>query len=482
MRRFAPILVAASILGCSPTPSLGVQHEELRVCAEGPTVDGIDVSRWQGMIDWDQVAGDGVRFAFIRVSHGLGTYDTYYDRNWPEARRVGILRGTYQYFAPDEDPIAQADLLLEHMGPLEPDDLPPVLDVEETGGRTPEQIAAAVQQWLDHVEAALGRTPILYSGYYFWRDQVGDPPGFERYPLWIPNYSATCPLIPDSWTRWEFFQTSSTGSVAGIAGNVDTDLWNGTYEDLLAFANPTPVCGDARCSGGETHESCAADCPICEPIPAEGRVVEETELCFVESGPATGWRRVDGEGSAGHVVWTYATATAIENTGTWSLDMVEAGRYRVEVYTPAPYAASRMAPYTVHHAGADESVRLDQSATDGWQLLGEWDFAAGAGQWVRLEDSTGEPYADRVMLGFDAIRLTRTDAPVADAGVPADGGVIDRDAAITSDTDGGSTTMRGGDIGSGCSCRAAPRRSGSGAMLATIGALALLFARRRPGR
>src|SRR5687768_1787101 len=91
------------------------------VCADGETVDGIDVSYWQGAIDWPAVAADGIEFAFIRASHGLGTVDTRYQENWAGARAAGIMRGTYQYFSPGEDVIAQADLMLEMMGPLEPD-------------------------------------------------------------------------------------------------------------------------------------------------------------------------------------------------------------------------------------------------------------------------------------------------------------------------------------------------------------------------
>lgn len=473
-------LVTFVMLGaCASEASFGAQHQELRVCADGPTVDGIDVSKWQGVIDWDAVAGDGVRFAFIRVSHGVGIYDEQYTRNWAEARRVGILRGTYQYFQPDEDPIAQADLLLENMGTLMADDLPPVIDVEATGGLGAAAIAASVQAWLDHVEAATGRTPIIYSGYYFWRDNVGDPPGFTRYPLWIPQYGPVCPLIPDSWPRWDFFQTSASGRFSGITGDVDTDLWNGTLDTLLAFANPTPVCGDGRCSGGETHALCAVDCMICEPVPPLGRVVEETELCFDAGGPAAGWRSVDGAGSGGHVFWTYAVATATENPGTWSLEMAEAGRYRVEANTPAPYASSVQAPYTVRHAGTEDAVLLDQSAVDGWQSLGDFDFAAGGDQWVRLVDSTGEPYANRIVLGFDALRLTRLDAPQPDAGVPDAGRPIDVDARIVA-VDGGAAPPSPDDGGRGC--RVAPRAEGAHGMVAlfaTMFVCATVVARRR---
>ena len=134
--------------------SLGV-----RVCADGPVVEGIDVSKWQGNIDWDSVANDGVMYALIRTNHGLDDLDEKYDYNWSEARRVGVLRGTYQYFLPSEDAVAQAQLLLDRMGPLQDDDLPPVLDVEEADGQPPEVIAEKIQMWMDHVEAALDVKP-----------------------------------------------------------------------------------------------------------------------------------------------------------------------------------------------------------------------------------------------------------------------------------------------------------------------------------
>ncbi len=501
-RSVAPLsrvwLAVVVLSACTVEPSFGAQHEELRVCADGPTVDGIDVSRWQGTIDWDAVAGDGVRFALIRVSHGVLTYDAEYTRNWAEARRVGVLRGTYQFFQPDQDPIAQADLLLSNMGTLEPDDLPPVIDVEAMGGLTGPEVATAVRAWLEHVEAATGRTPIIYSGYYFWRDQVGDPPGFARYPLWIPQYGPVCPLIPDSWARWDFFQTSSTGTIAGISGNVDTDLWNGTFEQLLAFANPTPVCGDGVCGAAETHALCPADCLICEPIPPAGRVVEETEVCFVPGGPSTGWRSVDGTGSGAHVYWTYAVATATENPGTWNLDLTESGLYRVEAYTPAPYAGSAQAPYTIRHAGREDPAILDQTAVDGWQSLGELPFAAGADQWVQLVDSTGEPYADRVMLGFDAVRLTRLSTMPTDGGTPiSDGGTSRTDSGTPVGPDGGTPSVLdgsvpGADAGAtlridghldgGCSCgvtAGAGRGAGLWPLLGLMGALGLVRARRR---
>ncbi|MCZ7686176.1 MAG: GH25 family lysozyme [Sandaracinaceae bacterium] len=347
---------------------------------------------------------------------------------------------------------------------------PPVVDVEATDGQSSATIVARLGQWLDRVETATGRTPIIYTGYYFWRDNVGAD--FSSYPLWIANYSATCPDVPDPWTRWEFFQTSSTGRVAGIAGDVDTDLFNGDEARLLDFIGATPTCGDGRCSGDETYDTCPGDCPVCEPIPPLGRVVEEDELCFERAGDPRGWHPDPAVGSSG-VIWTYCIVPPTDDHAWWRLDFEDAGTYRVEVHTPAPYNQSRMAPYTIRHDGVEERVVLDQSAVDGWQTLGEWGFAAAGDQFVHLEDGTGEPYADRVYIVFDAVRLTRLDPPVdrdagvsnEDAAVSVDAGVSNEDAAVSVDAG------RGRPLSAGCGCRAA-----SGARSPWLLTLALGFA------
>jgi lysozyme len=209
------------------------------VCAT-ETVDGIDVSKWQGTIDWPAVAADGIRFAIIRTNHGLADIDEQFDRNWAEARANGIIRGAYQYYLPTEDPIAQADLLLERMGALEQDDLPPTIDVEEAASVSPEDYAAGVQAWSDRVESVIGRKPMIYTGKYFWNGNL-DSADFIDNPLWVAQWGVDCPDLPDPWTAWTFHQTSSSGTLAGNGARVDTDLFNGTYEDLLAFAAGSPV-------------------------------------------------------------------------------------------------------------------------------------------------------------------------------------------------------------------------------------------------
>ena len=113
-------------------------------CAPGETTLGIDVSKWQSTIDWSKVAADGVKFAFIRVSDGLEYDDPQFEQNWSGAKENGVIRGVYQFFRQDEDPVAQAQYLLDTMGPLEDGDLPPALDLETIDGQDQETILSLI--------------------------------------------------------------------------------------------------------------------------------------------------------------------------------------------------------------------------------------------------------------------------------------------------------------------------------------------------
>jgi len=423
------------------------------ICPDGETVDGIDVSYWQGTIDWSAVAADGVEFAFIRVSDGLGYYDSEFQDNWEGAQANGIIRGAYQFFRSDEDAVAQADLLLDEIGTLAEGDLPPVIDVESTDGQSSATIIAKVGQWLDHVEAATGRAPIIYTAKWFWQSNVGTSE-FADHPLWAANWDVACPDIPDQWSEWVFWQWSDSGSVGGISGNVDLNVFNGDLAALMDFAEYTPECGDGICNGGETHETCPEDCPICEQIPPEGRIVDETDLCFEPGGNSSWWHPSD-TGWDGALIYTYATDwEEPENYCVWHLDFEQAGEYLLEVYTAAPLAMSQLAEYQVRYDGADDAQIVDQSASDGWQEIGEYEFAEGDDQWVRLDDNTGEPLADDISIVCDALRVTRLDLP--DGGTDADSD-SDSDSDSDADADADGDSSEPGSNGS-CGCAATGRR------------------------
>ena len=244
------------------------------VCAVGATTPGIDVSKWQGAIDWSQVASEQ-QFAIARVSDG--TYlDTWFDSYWPAMKAAGLVRGAYQYFEPAQDPIAQADILLQKMGPLEAGMLPPTLDVEATGGLAPADVEAAVQQWVDYVQAQLGVAPIVYTGDWFWDPDVSSA-AQAGFPLWESTYCTNCcPSIPTPWSTWAIWQYSDTGTAAGVSGACDMNLWNGDLASLQSFAGGAatgpsgPVCGDGTCDATETCSGCPADCGNCAAVCGDG--------------------------------------------------------------------------------------------------------------------------------------------------------------------------------------------------------------------
>lgn len=412
-------------------------HQQLVRCAKNEVLHGMDVSYWQGTIDWDAVVSDQIAFAYIRVSDGVDPLDSEFSRNWAEAKRVGIRRGAYQFFRPSEDAIAQAELLAEQVGVLLPEDLPPAVDVEADDGKTAEEIVTALGTWITKTEELTGRIPVIYTGTWFW-DSFVCSSEFVDHPLWVAHYNVECPNLPESWAQWAFFQTTSSGSVDGIAGNVDLDLFNGNASDLTMLVQRSAiVCGDGRCNGNEQRDTCPIDC-ICEPIPALGRIIDEQEICFERLGKTEFWF----EEYLGHddsLLWTHTISSPpAGNIGIWKLNLQEAGLYQVEANIQAPWGQSQQAVYNIKHNGAEDVVVVDQSTSSGWTLIGQFDFAESSDpidQQVRLEDVTGEHYTNQIQLVFDAIRLVRVTEPEPD-GMP-DGGGLHEDEWIPSDASSG---------------------------------------------
>ena len=223
-------------------------------CEIGPTVRGIDVSYHQEGISWRRVRQAGVLFAFIRVSDGMTVADPRFATNWASARRVGVMRGAYQYFRPEESAIAQADLLIAAIR-RDPGELPPVIDVETDGGKPPAQLEARVRAWVDRVRAQLRVEPIVYTGPDFWRERVGGA-DLTGQPLWLAHYTGACPSVPWPWTRWTFWQHTDRGAVPGIDGPVDMNLFAGDYLALEELARRSRL-----------PELASASAPVPAPVP-----------------------------------------------------------------------------------------------------------------------------------------------------------------------------------------------------------------------
>lgn len=196
-------------------------------------VRGIDVSHYQGAIDWNQVAQAGMAFAFIKATEGTSDIDPQFQTNWSGATAAGLLRGAYHFYQPGADPQQQAESFLSVVHPRA-GDLPPVLDVETPGEAS--EIIAGIRVWLAAVEQASGKTPILYTNPSFWAGLGAGASGFGRFPLWIADYGVESPTVPEGWPSWTFWQFSESGSVSGIQGAVDLDLFQGTLLDLRQMA------------------------------------------------------------------------------------------------------------------------------------------------------------------------------------------------------------------------------------------------------
>lgn len=257
----ASLLLLPTIAACAPADSstgedADSEGDELKVCAKGATVKGIDVSKWQGHIDWAKVKSAGIKFAIVRVGDGDSYVDNLFGENWAGTKAHGIIRGTYQFFRPSDDPIKAADLFVKQIkahGGMQDGDLPPVLDVEVQEGVSDATLRSRALTWLQHVEAALGRRPMIYTSPGFW-NAVGADSSFAKYPLWVAHWETACPTMPSSWSGWRFWQHADDGKVSGISGDVDLDVWNGTLAELQAFAGggsqPPPPPADTASLGG----------------------------------------------------------------------------------------------------------------------------------------------------------------------------------------------------------------------------------------
>ena len=225
-------------------------------------VSGIDVSYYQGTIDWQSVKDAGTAFAFARATYGTTKVDPKFAENWQVMRNAGVVRGAYHFFVAAEDALEQANFFVNTVGSLSGGDLPPVLDVE-AGSGTSASLVNDVQTWLSAVEQKLGLTPMIYTAPSYWNEYM--TADFGKYPLWVAEYGVTAPKSVKGWGDWTFWQHSQSGTIAGIEGTVDLDYFNGSLSQLLAFANSSPGVTLSDATEPETTESETTEQPPAQP-------------------------------------------------------------------------------------------------------------------------------------------------------------------------------------------------------------------------
>ncbi|MGB3800509.1 MAG: GH25 family lysozyme [Lewinella sp.] len=199
-------------------------------------VKGLDVSRYQGVVDWDQVADEGQHFTFIKASEGREHRDVAFQANWTGAGRAGLRRGAYHYLLPHVSVEEQLSNYID-LVKLEPGDLPPVLDVEYIGRLSSPELVDHVRQWLQLAEAHYGVKPILYTGLNFYNRYLAGQ--FDAYPLWLARYDSRDP-VTICGRPYQFWQYTDQARIPGIVGNVDRNVFSGTLSDLKAICVPQP--------------------------------------------------------------------------------------------------------------------------------------------------------------------------------------------------------------------------------------------------
>jgi lysozyme len=202
-----------------------------RVKAKGQTVKGLDCSHYDGLVDFKQVKAAGYEFVWNKCTEGTGNADRSYNVNRAKASAAGMLFGAYHFFRPGLDPLKQAEWFLRN-AELKSGDLQPVFDWESFQGPADQ---AKARIWLERVERACGRKPIIYGSPYSL-NQLNLAPEFVLYPLWIAHYGTLEPLVPAPWKVWSFHQYTDRGAVPGIpATDEDIDRFNGPIENLRKF-------------------------------------------------------------------------------------------------------------------------------------------------------------------------------------------------------------------------------------------------------
>jgi len=204
------------------------------------TVEGIDVSRWQGTIDFARVKAAGKRFVIAKASEGRYYRDDAYGRNRSGAMGVGLAFGAYHFAHPDTtsgDATLEADNFIAAAG-LRHGMLRPVLDLESGASLGTTRLQAWVKTWLGRVYSRVGVRAMIYTTPKFWQSYMGNTTWFALNGyrvLWVANWGVSSPSVPASnWAGrgWTFWQYSNCGKVPGIAGCVDLDRFRGS--DLTA--------------------------------------------------------------------------------------------------------------------------------------------------------------------------------------------------------------------------------------------------------
>lgn len=211
-----------------------------RVSPRSYAVHGVDVSRWQGDIDWAKLRTQGANFAYIKATDGGDHLDPMFKTNWRRAKEAGIKRGAYHFFYWCRTAGEQADWFIRNV-PRDPDALPPVIDVEWNGESNCKaklsraRVLEKMQVFMDKIERYYGQRPIIYTAPDFYEDNLSGE--LLNYPFWL-RAVAQHPSKVYPGRRWVFWQYSGSGLSHGVDGKIDLNVFHGSEEQWHNWVAP----------------------------------------------------------------------------------------------------------------------------------------------------------------------------------------------------------------------------------------------------
>ncbi|SKC59444.1 GH25 family lysozyme [Krasilnikoviella flava] len=211
-----------------------------RLTADRYAVRGVDVSAYQGEIDWPVLAAQDLDFAFVKATEGSGHVDERFAASWAAARDTDLLVGAYHFLSFESPGADQAAHMIDVV-PSEPGSLPPVVDVEYYGEFAADppgvdELRGILDPMLDALEEHYGVPPILYTTQQIRADYLGDD--YDRYPLWIRSVASSPDLPRRDWEFWQYSDRDTLPGYEGEEEHIDMNVFDGTLEDLRALTQP----------------------------------------------------------------------------------------------------------------------------------------------------------------------------------------------------------------------------------------------------
>lgn len=253
---FLSLVIAFSLLLPAGAAS-ALTSEDTQYC-------GIDVSVWQGEIDFSKVKSDGVKAVYIRAGEGANIVDRYFERNYEKVRAAGLKFGFYHYVTARS--VSEAEEQADFFANLiqtKPYDMRAAMDFENLSGLSAKEAVSIAKAYMKRLNERLGHKPAVYSDAYdaasVWKSSL------KEYPLWIADYGASKPYSIGGWDTWSGFQYSDKGDVKGVSGHVDMDKFRG---DIFLTDEEKEATKEIRHSYSKANDGCdceaeGASCDIC---------------------------------------------------------------------------------------------------------------------------------------------------------------------------------------------------------------------------